>query len=141
MYYFSKDYFYRFIEELPSTLFLAYYEKKPISGSLFTSCNGIVQPHLSATLNEYLRWSPLKLVWDCIRIDAIEKKEKWMHLGGGVSGADDSLFRFKAQFSDIRLVFKTWRYVHNQEAYNRLVVEKYADNIPHSTFFPLYRLE
>ena len=140
MYFFSNDYFYRLMEELPSSLFLAYYEGKAISGSIFTSCNGIVQPHLSATRNDYLRWSPLKLVWDCIRLDAIEKNEKWMHLGGGVGGADDSLFQFKAQFSNLLFSFKTWRYIHDKEAYNRLVFEKYANQIPQSSFFPLYRM-
>ena len=140
IYFFPNDYFYWFIDELPSTLFLAYYEQQAISGSLFTSCNGIVQPHLSVTLNEFLRWSPLKLVWNCIRIDAIEKNEKWLHLGGGVGGADDSLFQFKTQFSDLRFLFKTWRYIHNEEIYTQLVSEKYFDIIPKSSFFPLYRL-
>jgi len=141
MYFFPNEYFYRLMEELPSSLFLAYHEKKAISGSLFTTCNGIVQPHLSATRNDYLRWSPLKLVWDCIRIDAGEKNEKWLHLGGGVGGSDDSLFRFKAQFSDLRFSFKTWQYIHNKEAYTRLVSEKYPNQIPRSSFFPLYRLD
>ena len=141
MYFFSNDYFYRFMEELPSSLFLAYYEDKAISGSLFTRCNGIVQPHLSATRNDYLRWSPLKLVWDCIRKDAIAKNDKCLHLGGGVGGADDSLFRFKAQFSDLRFSFKTWRYIHNKEAYAQLISGKYENRIPQSSYFPLYRLD
>jgi len=141
MYFFPNDYFYRFMEELPASLFLAYYEGQVIGGSLFTRCNGIVQPHLSATRNEYLRWSPLKLVWDCIRKDALEKNEKWLHLGGGVGGADDSLFQFKAQFSNLRFSFKTWRYIHNQEAYAQLISQKYPNRIPQSSFFPLYRLE
>jgi len=140
MYFFSNDYFYRFMEELPATLFLAYYEGQAISGSLFTSCNGIVQPHLSATRNDYLRWSPLKLIWDYIRIDAIKNNEKWLHLGGGVGGVDDSLFQFKAQFSNMRFSFKTWRYIHNEEIYTRLVSEKYSKPVPQSSFFPLYRL-
>ena len=141
MYYFSNEYFYRFMEELPSSLFLAYYEEKAICGSLFTSCNGIVQPHLSATRDDYLRWSPLKLIWDCIRKDAVEKHEKWMHLGGGVGGTDDTLFQFKAQFSDLRFSFKTWRYIHNEKMYAQLISEKYAGQIPHSSYFPLYRLD
>ena len=140
-YFFSNEYFYRFMEELPSSLFLAYYEGKAIGGSLFTTCHGIVQPHLSATRNEYLKWSPLKLVWDCIRMDACEKKEKWMHLGGGVGGKEDTLFLFKKQFSNRQFLFKTWRYIHNEEAYARLVSEKHANRIPDSSFFPLYRVE
>ena len=141
MYFFPNEYFYKFIEELPSTLFLAYYEKKAISGSLFTTCNGIVQAHLNATLNEYLRWSPLKLVLDCIRKYSGEKNEKILHLGGGVIGTDDSLFQFKARFSDLRFSFKTWRYIHNEEVYDRLVYEKFLNQIPNSSFFPLYRLD
>jgi len=141
MYFFRNDYFYKFMEDLPSSLFLAYYKEQAISGSLFTSCNGIVQPHLSATRDDYLQWSPLKLIWDCIRIEAIKKNEKWLHLGGGVGGADDSLFHFKTQFSNQRFIFKTWRYVHNEELYKQLISEKYPDSIPQSSFFPLYRLE
>jgi len=140
MYFFPNEYFYQLMKELPATLFLALYEGKAISGSIFTSCNGIVQPHLSATRNEYLRWSPLKMVWDCIRLDAIKKNEKYLHLGGGVGGADDSLFQFKAQFSDLRFSFKTWRYIHNEKIYTQLVSEKYQGHIPCSAFFPLYRL-
>ena len=141
MYFFSNDYFYRFMEELPSSLFLAYYGEKAISGSLFTTCNGIVQPHLSATLNEYLRWSPLKLVWDCIRKDAVKKNEKWMHLGGGVGGAHDTLFQFKTQFSDKRFLFKTWRYIHNEDVYTQLVSMEYAKHFSNSSFFPRYRID
>ena len=140
IYFFGNDYFYQFIEKIPSSLFLAYYNDQAISGSLFTNCNGIVQPHLSATRDEYLRWSPLKLVWDHIRIDAIEKNAKWLHIGGGVGGADDSLFQFKAQFSNLRLLFRTWRYIHNEDAYTKLVSEKYHSNYHQSSFFPLYRL-
>lgn len=139
-YFFPGDYFHGFMKELPASLFLAYYEGKAISGSLFTSCNGIVQPHLSATLNEFLRWSPLKLIWDCIRIDAVKKNEKWLHLGGGVGGTDDTLFQFKAQFSDLRFSFKTWRYIHNKEVYVQLASEKYDSRTASPSFFPLYRI-
>jgi len=139
-YFFSNDYFYRLMNDLPSSLFLAYYKGEAISGSLFTTCNGIVQPHLSATRNEYLLWSPLKLIWDCIRTEATEKHEKWMHLGGGVGGSDDTLFQFKAQFSSLRFTFKIWRYIHKEEEYARLVSEKQTTPLPHSSFFPRYRL-
>jgi len=139
MYFFPKDYFYRFLEDLPASLYLAYYEGQAISGSLFTTCNGIVQIHLNATLNDFLNLSPLKLVWDSIRIDSINKKEKWLHLGGGVGGVDDTLFQFKSRFSDTLFLFKTWKYIHNEEIYSRLVSEKYPAIIPQSSFFPLYR--
>jgi len=139
MYFFSKDYFYTFMENLPSSLFLAYYNDEIISGSLFTMCNGIVQIHLSAVKDKFLHLSPLKLVWDCIRIYSDEQNAKWLHLGGGVGGMDDDLFQFKTRFSDLRFIFKTWRYIHNETVYNRLVSGKYPEKIPQSSYFPIYR--
>jgi hypothetical protein len=140
VYLFSRNYFHRFMKNLPAALFLAYYEEKAISGSLFTICNGIVQPHLSATRNDYLRWSPLKYVWDQIRTEVIKEKAEWLHLGGGVGGKKDTLFDFKAQFSNLHFPFKTWEYVHNEAVYVQLVSLKFSDSIPPSSFFPLYRL-
>jgi len=140
IYFFDNAYFCRFLETLPSILYLAYYEGKIISGSLFTDCNGIIQPHLSATLNEYLRLSPLKYVWDQIRLYGVEKNRNTMHLGGGFGGNRDTLFEFKAQFSHQHFPFKTWRYVHNREVYDQLVEDKFRNDLPGSAFFPLYRL-
>jgi len=140
MYFFTNDYFYHLIKKLPFTLLLAYYEGRAICGSLFSSCNGIVQLHLSATLNDFLIWSPSKLVLDCIRRHAIENNERWLHLGGGSGGEDDSLFQYKSFFSNLRFTFKTWRYIHNAKTYNQLISEKFSKNVPNSPFFPLYRL-
>ena len=63
-----------------------------------------------------------------------------MHLGGGLGSNRDTLFEFKAQFSHLYFPFKTWRYVHNREIYDRLVRDRYPKNMPDSSFFPLYRL-
>ncbi|MDR0769023.1 MAG: hypothetical protein LBE71_03865 [Dysgonamonadaceae bacterium] len=140
IYFFDKTYFSRFLETLPSALYVAYYEDKMIGGSLFTDCNGIIQPHLSATRSDCLHLSPLKYVWDQIRLYGVEKKRNYMHLGGGLGGNRDTLFAFKAQFSHLHLLFKTWRYVHNREIYDQLVRDKYGYDLPASSFFPLYRL-
>jgi len=139
IYFFDNAYFCRFLQTLPSVLYLAHYEGKIISGSLFTDCNGIIQPHLSATLNDYLCLSPLKYVWDQIRLYGVEKNRKFMHLGGGFGGSRDTLFEFKAQFSHQHFPFKTWRYVHNREMYDQLVYDKFRNQLPDSSFFPLYR--
>ena len=139
IYFFDSVYFSRFLQTLPSVMYLAYYESKIISGSLFTDCNGIIQPHLSATLNDYLRISPLKYIWDEIRHYGMEKKRNYMHLGGGFGGSRDTLFEFKAQFSHQYFPFKTWRYVHNKEMYDQLIDDKFRNHLPDSSFFPLYR--
>ncbi|MDR3218128.1 MAG: hypothetical protein LBU22_03970 [Dysgonamonadaceae bacterium] len=141
MYFFSKDYFHQFIETIPSALLLAFYEDEIIGGSLFTECNGIVQTHLSASRNKYLYLSPMKYIWDYIRIIAKKKNMDYLHLGGGVGGQNDSLFAFKSQFSKQYLVYKTWRYIHNQAIYDELLHEKFGNNIPPLSYFPLYRTQ
>jgi hypothetical protein len=99
-----------------------------------------MQAHLNATRNDFLPLSPLKLVLEQARIDGVEKKMDWLHLGGGRGGADDSLFVFKSRFSDIRFLFKVWKYVHNKAVYKALIEEKYnGEAYPESAFFPLYR--
>ncbi|MDR0864175.1 MAG: hypothetical protein LBO74_04485 [Candidatus Symbiothrix sp.] len=138
-YYFSPDYFYTILEKIDSSLLLAEYEGKYISGSLCTFCKGIMQAHLNATKNDFLYLSPLKLVLEQARIEGMKKEMNWLHLGGGKGGADDSLFLFKSRFSDIRFMFKVWKYIHNQEVYDALVHEKHKEDLLETTFFPLYR--
>jgi hypothetical protein len=139
-YYFSSDYFYTILNEIDSCILLALYENEYISGSLCTFCNRIVQAHLNATKDDFLYLSPLKLVLEQARIEGIKKKMQWLHLGGGRSGSDDSLFVFKSRFSDLRFPFKTWKYIHNESIYAYLISSKFSDSIPPSSFFPLYRL-
>jgi hypothetical protein len=139
-YFFSSEYFHQFLESIDSSLLLAYYDDEIISGSLFTECNSIIQPHLSATKNKYLYLSPLKYIWDQIRTTGVEKRLKYIHLGGGFGGKNDTLFGFKSQFSHLRFMFKTWRYIHSRTVYDSLVQQRFGENIPDNRFFPLYRL-
>jgi hypothetical protein len=140
-YFFSKEYFTRFLATIDSTLLVASYKGEIISGSLFTECGSIIQSHLSATKNDYLHISPLKYIWDQIRIYGMEKDKQYLHLGGGVHGKDDNLFAFKSQFSKDYFQFKVWKYISNETVYNELVSSVFKDNIPEESFFPLYRAE
>jgi hypothetical protein len=139
MYFFDTNYFLRFLDTLPAKLLLAQSGSETVCGSMFTECNGIIQPHLSATLNRFLHHSPLKMVWDEIRLYGTRNNFCYMHLGGGLGGRTDSLFDFKAQFSHTRLTFKTWRYIHNQDAYAALIAKRFGKSAPESDFFPKYR--
>ena len=62
---------------------------------------------------------------------------RWMHLGGGVGGAEDSLFRFKAGFSPRRHRFETWRWIVDPHAYERRC--RHANVGADESFFPAYR--
>jgi hypothetical protein len=60
-----------------------------------------------------------------------------LHLGGGVSGRDDSLLEYKRRFAPDGLVASaTGRAVHDPAAYARLTG---ADEIDWAGFFPAYR--
>ncbi|MDR0413553.1 MAG: GNAT family N-acetyltransferase [Dysgonamonadaceae bacterium] len=139
IYYFPAGYFYTFLNNIDSCILLASYGNQWISGSLCTFCNGIMQAHLNATKNDFLHLSPLKLVLDRARETGMARGMHCLHLGGGRSGNDDSLFVFKSRFSGDRFLFKVWTYIHDREAYARLVSEKYSGKTPPSDFFPLYR--
>ncbi|GHV08126.1 hypothetical protein FACS1894160_1900 [Bacteroidia bacterium] len=140
MYYFTSAYFHQFLHTINSSLMLAILDGKIICGSLFTECNGIIQAHLSATSNEYLKQSPLKYVWNQIRLLGMEKNERILHFGGGAGGKNDSLFQFKSQFSHLYFQFKVWKHIHNQEVYDELIREIKKDGVSTPSYFPLYRL-
>lgn len=134
-YYFTEDYFNRFLGTIDSALFLGYHGDQITSGSLCTFANVILQVHLNATRNDFLPYSPLKQVIDEARKYGVKHGMRWLHLGGGHDGDHNSLFQFKSRFSDTYCRFKTWRYVHNREEYTRLSEGKDQ----RSTYFPLYR--
>ncbi|WP_372948085.1 GNAT family N-acetyltransferase [Mariniphaga sp.] len=140
-YYFSLDYFRNLINatDFNSVLFVAEADDEIIAGGIFTICNGIMQYHLGGTKNEMLKFSPLKLLIDSARIYANEMGCNYCHLGGGYSGANDSLLKFKAGFSKDFFEFKVWRKIINLHAYNELIASKFGDKIPNADYFPLYR--
>jgi hypothetical protein len=140
MYYFSDEYFYRFLDSINSFIYLAYYEGEVISGALCTTCNGIIQYHLGATKNNFLYLSPLKLILEEIRLLGVRQGCRILHLGGGFKGDKDSLFTFKSRFSKQLYPFKLWEYVHNQSVYDSLLWRRFGKNVPDNSFFPLYRI-
>ena len=140
-YFFDKEYFFGLLDakDFDTKLILAYLDGKITSGLLLTFSNSIVQTHLAATRNEFLYEGPMKLLFDEATLIGREAGMDYVHLGGGVGGNEDSLFEFKAGFSDTFLEFNTWRYIANQSAYDQLVQEKCGEGDLTSTMFPLYR--
>lgn len=111
---------------------------------LFTEKGGIVQYHLGATANNYIRYSPSKLMIQHAIEAARQRGNRLFHLGGGIGGADDSLFHFKAGFSSTVLPFYTWDVVIDQAEYTALLsrrhvvpTDKSADG--DESYFPPYR--
>lgn len=146
-YFFERAYFDSLMQHLRSEmhLFVSLDGEEVICGGIFTLCNNIVQYHLGGTRNAYLRLAPMKLVFDDVRDWANKQAATVFHLGGGVGSQEDSLFQFKAGFSDQRHTFSTWRWVVLPDIYNKLCIAQAQWNEQQrlldvtSTYFPQYR--
>lgn len=136
-YYFSKEYFYEFLNnpDFESKLLIAVKDEKVIAGAIFTLTEKIMQYHLAGTTEEFIRETPMKLILNEARLLGNQTTAENLHLGGGVGGQDDdSLFRFKSAFSKNFKQFSVWKYIVNQKVYDELSKDK-----THASFFPLYR--
>jgi lipid II:glycine glycyltransferase (peptidoglycan interpeptide bridge formation enzyme) len=140
-YFFDENYFLSLLnsEDFKAILLLIYYEDKIAAGSIFITSNNIMQFHLSGTNSNFLRDAPAKLLIDEASLIARKEGLHYLHLGGGLGGAEDSLFDFKSGFSNLYLNFKTWRFIVNESIYDSLVKKKYSGIDLNNNVFPLYR--
>lgn len=113
------------------------------AAGLFTTCNGLVEFHLAGTSEKYLNVAPTKLMFDFVRRWGKELGCQLFHLGGGVGGAADQLFHFKAGFSELRRPFHTLRLIQDHDRYQKLCIKvgSIAGNsgLEGETYFPCYR--
>ena len=142
-YFFDRDYLFSLREALGQRLKLAFVD---IGGTLaaaglFVETGTGLQYHLSGTDEAFVRSQPTKTMLDFVRSWGRSRGAKWLHLGGGVGGGQDSLFKFKAGFSKERSAFHTLRMVVDRRAYDALAraAHRNADPVDATGFFPLYR--
>jgi hypothetical protein len=145
-YFFSDDYFEDLRKALGDRLDLWTVlspEGEVAAAGLFTVVNGMVEYHLGANAQEFVLWSPLKLLISEVRFWAREAGHRLLHLGGGVGGDMDSLYTFKSRFSPLSAEFFTFRAVLMPEAYDQLTRKKLGMNgkpdVEGRDFFPAYR--
>lgn len=139
-YFFDHQYFYYFLDNkcFKNELLIAKKEGVVAAGAIFTVSKSIMQYHLAGTVEEFIREAPMKLILDEARLIGNSLGLDFLHLGGGVGGSDeDSLFRFKAGFSNYRCSYQIWQMVVDIEKYNELIVEAGVDE--NNSFFPKYR--
>ncbi|WP_164465197.1 GNAT family N-acetyltransferase [Chryseobacterium lactis] len=141
-YYYDKNYFYKFLNNIDYRimLLLAKKDNKLVAGAIFTIVGDIMQYHLAATMDEYIKDSPMKLIINEARKKANSYNLKYLHLGGGFGGKDnDNLFLFKSGFSKDFRQFSIWKLIVNDTQYNKLVLIRNLHQTKNN-FFPLYRL-
>jgi len=146
LYYFDDKYFNNLLA-LGDKLHLCIVEKDTeiAAACLFFECCSIVQAHLGGTQDQFIEQSPFNLLLDYVRYWAKARGNKFLHLGGGVGGSVDSLFKFKSGFSRQKHEFLTLRLMTDVEKYHNLVkLRAQALNIQpeellEKEFFPAYR--
>ncbi len=123
-YFFPQAYYdvYKQTFKGKSMLCLAMYEGKVIAGSMFMFGDDYAHYHLSGRDRDYSRYAANNLIlWYAIR-KAKERGCKWFHFGGGTTGnEDDSLLKFKKEFSKTETEFWIGKCVHNQAVYDEIV--------------------
>lgn len=141
-YFFDPAYFEDLRAALGPRLHLAVVlaEGELAAAGLFFREGGIVQYHLGGTRDRYLPLAPAKLLFHEVSQWARHQGCQRLHLGGGVGGREDSLFRFKAGFSTLRHRFHTWRLIADEAQYARLVGRSGVQAAPPHEFFPAYRI-
>ena len=147
-YYFGEEYFRNLRHQLGNVLrlFVVKVDDKLLSAGLFTLYDDIIQYHLGASDPIGMQYASSKLMMDGVRRWGNTVGAKVFHLGGGVGGSEaDSLFKFKAGFSDRHHTFKIWKYIADPGLYQLATncfeewVIKQGSMLPKTNFFPLYR--
>jgi CelD/BcsL family acetyltransferase involved in cellulose biosynthesis len=144
-YIFSRDYLHQLRQALGDRIHLcvAEVDGNVAAAGLFTETDGIVQYHLSGTHADFMQLHPIKSMFQFVTDWGQRRGNQTFHLGGGLGGKSDSLFKFKAGFSPLRHPFHTWRIVAIEDAYDALVQQ--SNSSGHEAedssedFFPAYR--
>lgn len=107
------------------------------SAAIFFRSNGILQYHLGGTRSEDYALGAARPLFEAVADTGHARGDRWLHLGGGVGGDDDSLLRYKGGFGPDRFEFRTIRAVLDPAAYEEAARAEGLD--PGRSFFPAYR--
>ncbi len=146
-YYFTQAYFNNLVRVLGDRLKICIVEinGEAVAASLITEFGGIVQYYLGGTKTEFLRQSPATIMFKYAIEWAKQRNNRLLNLGGGLGGNYDSLYHFKAGFSDERESFATIKTIVDREKYDRLVQDVARSKgiskleLESTSFFPAYR--
>ncbi|MEV6346224.1 GNAT family N-acetyltransferase [Actinoplanes sp. NPDC051851] len=121
-YFFGREHFHELRAALGSRTHLAVALDDSgglLGGNLFFEYAGMMHTHLQST-----REAPIfhadKLLYQHVRLWGRDRGNRVYHLGGGLGGSGDSLFRYKAAFSSGRQDFHTWRVITEPVVFARL---------------------
>ena len=143
-YYFSTEFYQSILNDLKhhSMIFYARYQGRIISASIVLFGNGQLHYHLAASLKEFSNLAPNCLLLYEAAQWGFENGYKTFHLGGGLGGKEDNLYRFKYGFNkNASNIFAIGRKIFDEGKYEWLLqqLRTLRDYEPKSDYFPLYR--
>ena len=145
MYYFDREYFAELAQMEQVHCCVVESGSQAVAACLFFEVNGVIQYHLGGTLDEFYSKSPFNMTIYEGAIWAKRRGNRWLHLGGGLGGSNDTLLQFKAGFSPLRRHFHVARLLLDEPKYRQLVELRASalgsrpEALLDSTFFPAYR--
>ena len=138
-YYFEPDLYTSILDGLPQNaqVFYAVKDDIVIAASIILSANGMMNYHLSGSLQEYSSLAATNLLLYKAALWGAANGYRSFYLGGGVGSGEDSLFKFKRAFykGDLNH-FYIGRKTYIQEKYDELLAMR---NPIDRAFFPQYR--
>ena len=139
-YYFPDTYFqntFDLLKENVELIEVVTEDEKVVMSVIFMCGDKYVHYHLLGSDHEYLRLATNNFIVDYAIQWAKERGFTAMHLGGGYTGNNDSLYKFKKHFNkNGALPFYIGKQVHNETIYQVLsssIPEEFHD------YFPVYR--
>lgn len=140
-YYFKKDYYETFNDNLPfeHEIFYAVKDKEIIAAAIMMFANNNMHYHLSASNMTGRKYAATNLIISEAAKYGVNNGYKGFHLGGGVGAAEDSLYSFKKAF--YRGEPKNYyigKKIFCEETYESLI--KLSGVANDSNFFPKYRV-
>jgi len=129
--YFNDQYFEDTFNILPSVHIVVFEKSLPIASAVCLLSNNVLHVHFVVSKTEYLSLRPNDFLFNEIIKYGINQGFKILHLGGGRTfKVEDSLLRFKMNFSGKTSEFYTGSKIHNQEVYDQ-VCEQWRIKYPH----------
>lgn len=141
-YFFPLSFFEAAFRDLTGSFKLThiYYEDKVIASLLLLKFGQLTYVWLAASRADYLCLRPNDLLYYRSVLGSRSDGVRYFIFGGGVSG-EDSLFRYKATFSNTFIDFYIYKKIHLNKEYRELVElrQRYSGRTGED-YFPEYRL-
>jgi len=143
-YYFEPEYFKSLLNGLKQNvmIFYAIYKETIVSMAIIIFANKNVHYHLSGSRAGYQSLGATNLLLFEVALWGLRNNYSRFHLGGGLGGNEDSLFKFKESFSrKDTLNYYVGGKIFSTDRYSYLVSMRSERELKScdSSYFPLYR--